>query len=85
MNEETVRARLTVDELSLDSDGNSIATLIDTRGRTLTVPIELLPTGAKVNDVIAADFRIDRESTVKRKARVSRLQHRLFTRGSERE
>ena len=85
MSEDSTQVRLTVDELGIDRDGCVLATLIDDEGRAVTIPAGLLPEDAKVNDVIEADFRLDPGSTAERKARVRRLQHRLFDRGSVRE
>lgn len=75
--------RLIIDEVETDQDGRKIATLVTASGGIVTMPVSLLPDGARVNQVIVASFQIDTDSTEKRKRRVRALQHRLFDRDSE--
>lgn len=74
--------RLTVDEINTDSDGRRIATLVEPSGGIVTIPLELLPEGTRVNQVIVAGFGLDPNSTRDRIQRVQQLQHRLFNRDS---
>ncbi len=73
---------LTIDEIEINRDGEQIATLVARDGLIVTVPVALLPEGAAVNHVVVANFRLDKESSTERTARVRNLQHRLFNRDS---
>jgi hypothetical protein len=74
---------MTLDEIEPDEDGRLIATLISDNGLLATIPLELLPPGARLNQVIVAEFRLDEALTSERKRRVIELQHRLFNREGE--
>jgi hypothetical protein len=74
---------MTLDEIEPDEDGRLIATLISDTGLLATIPLELLPPGARLNQVIVAEFRLDETLTSERKRRVIELQHRLFNREGE--
>jgi hypothetical protein len=76
--------RLTIDEIEPDGEGRPIATLVAESGAIATIPIELLPEGAKVNQVVVAEFRLDESQTLERRRRVMELQHRLFNRENDR-
>lgn len=76
--------RLTIDEIEPDDDGTPIATLVNDDGLIARVPLALLPSGARLNQVIVARFEVDESSTKERKRRVRDLQHRLFNRESDR-
>jgi Protein of unknown function (DUF3006) len=82
MNATTDSILLTIDEIECNRDGQQIATLVSREGLIMTVPVALLPEGAAVNHVVVANFRLDRESSRERAARVRNLQHRLFNRDS---
>jgi Mg2+/Co2+ transporter CorC len=82
MEERTSTVELTVDEVNAARDGTMIATLIDTHGGMVTVPLSLLPPDVAVNQVIIAEFRVDPDAADARARRVRNLQHRLFNRDS---
>lgn len=84
MSDDGAGVRFTIDEINVDRDGRSIATLVSDEGLSATVPVELLPEGAAVNQVILAEFRPDPATSRERAERVRSLQHRLFNRESNR-
>ncbi len=84
MNQRPPGIRMTLDEINRDGDGRLIATLVSDDGATATVPLDMLPEGAAVNQVIVARFRLDQTSTERRAKRVRTLQHRLFNRETDR-
>jgi len=77
--------RMTIDEIQRNRDGDLVATLVDDDGRQAVVPLDLLPAGARLNQVVTVDFRIDEPSTERRREHIQRLQHRLFQRKGESE
>jgi hypothetical protein len=80
MNAAESETRLTIDEISVDRDGRKIATLVAADGGIATIPLALLPEGARINHVIVASFLLDPDSSRERARRVRSLQHRLFNR-----
>lgn len=74
--------RCVVDEIVRDADGIDIAVLVADSGGTLTVPLELLPAGVRVNDVVDLLLRHQPNETVRRRQDVEELQRRLFHPGS---
>ena len=72
--------RLTIDEIGPDNDGNHLATLVDDSGRSIVLPVELLPDGARLGDVVTLTIEQDHAETVERAERVAELQRRLFGR-----
>jgi hypothetical protein len=72
--------RLTIDEIEPDESGTPIATLVADDGAVATIPLDLLPAGAGLNQVIVARFVLDEGTTEERRRRVAELQHRLFHR-----
>jgi hypothetical protein len=69
---------LTIDELSPDSTGTLIATLISGDGATVTLPAGLLPADARVGDVLQVSLTIDPEESARRRDAVAELQRKLF-------
>ena len=78
MDNEQPAIRLTVDDIGLDQDKNSLATLASDTGRQVTVPLELLPKGIRVGDVLVVSFTLDPEERELRRKKISDLQRRLF-------
>ncbi len=72
--------RLTIDEIGPDNDGNRLVTLVDDAGRSIVLPVELLPDDARIGDVVLLAIERDRAETVERAERVADLQRRLFGR-----
>lgn len=81
MDNEPTAIRLTVDDIGLDQDNNSLATLVSDTGQQVTIPVELLPTGTRVGDVLAAGFTLDPDERELRRKKISDLQRRLFGSG----
>lgn len=77
---EPVSHRMTIDEIERNRDGELMATLVDDAGRMAVVPLDLLPEGVRLNQVVEMEFRIDEPSTKQRREHIQRLQHRLFQR-----
>jgi hypothetical protein len=69
---------LTVDEIGPDADNNLRATLVSDSGEQVTVPLELLPEGTRVGDVLQAGFALDPDERERRSTHISELQRRLF-------
>lgn len=78
-----VSHRMTIDEIQRNRDGDLVATLVDDDGREAIVPLDLLPEGARLNQVVSLEFSIDESSTEQRRAHIQRLQQRLFQRRGE--
>lgn len=81
MDNEPAAIRLTVDDIGLDQDNNSLATLVSDTGQQVTVPLELLPEGTRVGDVLAVGFTPDPDERELRRKKISDLQRRLFGSG----
>lgn len=81
MDNEPTAIRLTVDEIGHDQDNHVFATLVSDSGQQLTVPLELLPGGARVGDVLAVGFSLDPDERELRRRKISDLQRRLFGSG----
>ncbi|RIK39090.1 MAG: DUF3006 domain-containing protein [Chloroflexi bacterium] len=60
-----------------------LASLVTDDGQELTVPLDLLPEGTRIGDVLTVRFRTDTRQTQARKQRVADLQKKLFGRGFE--
>lgn len=73
--------RVTIDEIGPDQDNIQIATLVSDDNHILTVPLHLLPDGARVGDVLTMSFRSDPDEREERKKYISDLQRRLFGSG----
>lgn len=71
-------ARVTVDEISLNEDGEPMATLVADDGRTFVVPLSSLPDGVRDGDVLQASFESLPDETAARRKRIDALQRRLF-------
>lgn len=69
---------VTVDEISTNQHGESIATLVAGDGALLTLPAALLPAGARVGDVLRLTLEPDPEETDRRRSASSQLQRELF-------
>lgn len=76
--------RVTVDEIEPDANGRLLATLVADNGESFVVPLDLLPPGTRVNDVLRLALEADPDETEQRRRRISDLQQRLF-RDRERE
>ena len=70
--------RVTVDEIEPDAHGRLLATLIADDGERFVVPLNLLPPGTRVNDVLRLALEPDPDETAQRRRRISDLQRRLF-------
>lgn len=75
--------RVTVDEISPDAENVLLASLVTDAGEMLIVPLDTLPEGTRVGDVLSVRFRRDPDETAARKQRVAELQRRLFGQGLE--
>lgn len=71
-------ARVTVDEISRDENGELVATLVADDGRMLVVPLSSLPAGVRDGDVLEASFEPLPAETAARRRRIEALQRRLF-------
>jgi hypothetical protein len=72
---------LTVDEVGPDADNVLLATLVSDNGEQLTVPLDLLPDGTRVGDVLRAHFTRDPDERERRRRHIADLQRRLFGTG----
>jgi hypothetical protein len=81
MDNETGAIRLTVDDVGLDQDHNSLATLVSDTGQQVTIPLALLPEGTRVGDVLSVGFTLDPEERELRRKKIADLQRRLFGSG----
>lgn len=81
MENERAPLLLTVDEIDTGADGNLLATLVTDTGDQVIVPLELLPQGTRVGDLLRAGFTLDPDERERRRARISELQRRLFGSG----
>jgi hypothetical protein len=70
--------KATVDEITIDSDGDRIATLVTGDRALITLPAALLPVETRLDDVLDITLSIDVEETTRRRASVADLQRRLF-------
>ena len=70
--------RVTIDDISPNEESINLANLVTDDGRTLTVPLDLLPEGADVGEVLKLTFEFDQAETKERRERVAKLQKRLF-------
>lgn len=70
--------KLTVDEIGPDQDKRQLATLVSEAGQQVTIPVELLPEGTRVGDVLLARFEQDPDERERRRQWISDLQRRLF-------
>lgn len=74
---------VTVDQISPDADNVLLASLVTDDGQELTAPLDLLPEGTRIGDVLTVRFRRDARQTQARTQRVADLQKKLFGRGFE--
>lgn len=81
MESERAPLRLTVDEIGQDAESNLLATLVTDTGEQVTVPLQLLPEGTRVGDVLQAGFTLDPDERERRRTHISELQRRLFGSG----
>ena len=70
--------RVTVDEIEPDAHGRLLATLVSDDGQHFVVPLDLLPPGTRVNDVLRLALETDPDETEERRRRIADLQRRLF-------
>jgi hypothetical protein len=70
--------RVTVDEIEPAADGRLLATLMTDAGDVFVMPLELLPPGVRVGDVLRFDLLFDADETEQRRQHISDLQQRLF-------
>lgn len=70
--------RVTIDDISPDEESINLASLVTDDGRTVTLPLDLLPEGADVGEVLKLTIEIDHAETRERHERVAKLQKRLF-------
>jgi hypothetical protein len=70
--------RVTVDEIEPNAAGRLMATLVADNGESFVVPLDLLPHGTRVNDVLRLALEPDPDETEQRHRRISDLQRRLF-------
>lgn len=70
--------RFTVDEIGERQDGVLLATLVSDDGESLTMPLNDLPVGTRVGDVLLPTFQLDPDERTRRRAAISDLQKRLF-------
>lgn len=70
--------RVTVDEIEPDAAGRLMATLVTDAGDVVVMPLELLPAGVRVGDVLRVDLFFDADETEQRRRHISDLQQRLF-------
>ena len=75
------RIRLTVDEIDRDRDNVELATLVSDSGHEVIIPLELLPDGTRIGDVLTADLSLDPHERERRRTWISDLQRRLFESG----
>lgn len=81
MESERAAIRLTVDDIGPDQGHALLATLITDARQQVTVPLELLPEGTRVGDVLLAHFVSDPDERERRRQHISDLQRRLFGSG----
>lgn len=72
---------LTVDEIEPDQHNHLLATLLTDSGDRVIVPVELLPEGTRVGDVLHAHFSHAPDERERRRSRIADLQRRLFGSG----
>jgi hypothetical protein len=70
--------RATIDRIVRNERGVRLAALVLDDGRELVVPLDLLPRGARQNQVVLASFEIDEEETERRQEEIRALQSELF-------
>lgn len=70
--------RVTVDEIEPDAAGRLMATLVTDDGDVFVLPLDLLPLGARVGDVLRVDLLFDADETEQRRQHINDLQQRLF-------
>lgn len=70
--------RATIDRVVRDQTGAERAVLVFDDGQQLVLPLELLPPGARAQQVISIAFEIDADESADRADQVSRLQRELF-------
>ena len=70
--------RATVDRMVSDQNGQTKAVLVFDDGQQLVVPAELLPRGARPQQVLLIRLQIDMEETSRRAGEVARIQGELF-------
>jgi hypothetical protein len=70
--------RVTIDRIVRNERGGRLAALVFDDGRQIVVPLDLLPRGARQNQVLLASFEIDEEETHRRQEEIRALQNELF-------
>jgi hypothetical protein len=70
--------RATIDRIVSDQAGQNRAVLVFDDGQQLVVPAELLPRGARPQQVLLIRLQIDMEETSRRAGEVARIQGELF-------
>lgn len=70
--------RVTIDEIEPDQDNVQLATLVSDENDVLTVPLHLLPVGARAGDVLTMTFRQEPDEREQRRMHISDMQRRLF-------
>lgn len=68
----------TIDRIERNQKGKSLAVLVFDDGQQLVVPVELLPAGARAQQVIRLLLQVDAEETARRSAEIEKLQRELF-------
>lgn len=68
----------TLDEIIRDADGVELARLVTDTGDELVIPVQLLPAGSSVNDVIRLHLERDPDEASARLSAIEELQRKLF-------
>lgn len=73
--------RVTIDEIGPDQDNVLLASLVTDGAELITVPLHLLPDGARVGDVLLLTFQQEPDEREQRRRHIADLQRRLFGSG----